>query len=94
MGNTTVWNQHFDLLEETIDQLHLWDNPKAIFNCDEPMIAMDIRSGTVVVSRKTKHAYSTRIFQIVKISNLTFLLHLPRQQTWQNFQKNEDFKML
>ena len=94
MGNTTVWNQHFDLLEETIDQLHLWDNPKAIFNCDESMIAMDIRSGTVVVSRKTKHVYSTRIFQIVKISNLTFLLHLPRQQTWQNFQKNEDFKML
>ena len=93
MGNTTVWNQHFDLLEETIDQLHLWDNPKAIFNCDESD-CYGYKMGTVVVSRKTKHAYSTRIFQIVKISNLTFLLHLPRQQTWQNFQKNEDFKML
>ena len=58
MGNTTVWKQHFDLLEETIDQLQLRDNPKAIFNCDESMIAMDRRSGTVVVSRKTKHTYS------------------------------------
>ena len=38
MGNTTVWKQHFDLLEETIDQLQLRDNPKAIFNCDESMI--------------------------------------------------------
>ena len=58
MGNTTVWKQHFDLLEETIDQLQLRDNPKAIFNYDESMIAMDRRSGTVVVSRKTKHTYS------------------------------------
>ena len=38
MGNTTVSKQHFDLLEETIDQLQLRDNPKAIFNCDESMI--------------------------------------------------------
>ena len=38
MGNTTVWKQHFNLLEETIDQLQLRDNPKAIFNCDESMI--------------------------------------------------------
>ena len=58
MGNTTVWKQYFDLLEETIDQLQLRDNPKAIFNCNESMIAMDRRSGTVVVSRKTKHTYS------------------------------------
>ena len=58
MGNTTVWKQHFDLLEETIDQLQLRDNPKAIFHCDESVIAMDRRSGTVVVSRKTKHTYS------------------------------------
>ena len=59
MGNTQQFGiKHFDLLEETIDRLHLRDNPKAIFNCDESMIAMDRRSGTVVVSRKTKHAYS------------------------------------
>ena len=48
MGNTTVWKQHFDLLEETVDQLQLRDNPKAISNCDESMIAMDRRSGTVL----------------------------------------------
>ena len=58
MGNTTVWKQYFDLLEETIDQRQLRENPKAIFNCDELMIAMYRRSGTVVVSRKTKHTYS------------------------------------
>ena len=44
MGNTTVWKQHFDFLEETIDQLQLRDKPQAIFNCDESMIAMDRRS--------------------------------------------------
>ena len=58
MGNTTVWKQHFDFLEETIDQLQLRDKPQAIFNCDESMIAMERRSGRVVVSRKTKHTYS------------------------------------
>ena len=58
IGNTTVWKQHFDFLEETIDKLQLRDNPKAIFNCNESMIAMDRRSGTVVVSRKTKNMYS------------------------------------
>ena len=58
MGNITVWKQHFDLLEETIDKLELRDNPKAIFNCNKSMIAMDKRLGTVVVSRKTKHTYS------------------------------------
>ena len=58
MGNTTVWKEHFDLLEETIDKLELGDNLKAIFNCNKLMIAMDKRSGTVAVSRKTKHTYS------------------------------------
>ena len=49
MGNVTVWKQHFDLLEEAIDKLELRDNPKAIFNCDKSMIAMDKRLGTVVI---------------------------------------------
>ena len=31
MGNTTVWKQHFDLLEETIDKLQLRNNPKTTF---------------------------------------------------------------
>ena len=44
MGNTTVWKEHFDLLEETIDKLELGDNLKAIFNCNKLMIAMDKRS--------------------------------------------------
>ena len=48
----------FYLLEETIDKLELRDNPQSIFNCDESMIAMDKRSGAVVVSRKTEHTYS------------------------------------
>ena len=43
MGNTTVWKQHFNFLEERIDKLELRGNPKAIFNCDESMIAMDRR---------------------------------------------------
>ena len=56
IGNVTVWKQHFNLLEETIDKLELRDNPKAIFNCDKSIIAMDKRSGTVV-SKKTKYTY-------------------------------------
>ena len=61
MGNTTVWNQHFDLLEETIDQLHLWDNPKAIFNCDESMIAMDIRWGQLLSQEDETCLFHTHI---------------------------------
>ena len=58
MGNTTVRKQYFNFLEERIDKLELRGNPKAIFNCDESMIAMDRRSRTVAVSRKTKNTYS------------------------------------
>ena len=54
----TVFNQHFDLLEETIDRLNLRNKPSSIFNCDEPMVAMDRRTGKVLVSRKTKQAYA------------------------------------
>ena len=58
MANMTVFNQHFDLLEETIDRLNLRNKPLSIFNCDEPMVAMDRRTGKVLVSRKTKQAYA------------------------------------
>ena len=54
MGNTTVWKQHFDLLEETIDKLQLRNNPKAIFNCDESMVVMDRRSGSCCVKENQK----------------------------------------
>ena len=44
----------FYLLEETIDKLELRDNPQSIFNCDKSMIAMDKRSGAVVVYSESK----------------------------------------
>ena len=56
MANMTVFKQHFDLLEETMDNLNLRNKPKSIFNCDESMVAMDRRTGKVVVSRNTKQA--------------------------------------
>ena len=57
MANMTVFKQHFDLLEETMDKLNLRNKPKSIFNCDKSMAAMDRRTGKVVVSRNTKQAY-------------------------------------
>ena len=56
MANMTVFKQHFDLLEETMDNVNLRNKPKSIFNCDESMVAMDRRTGKVVVSRNTKQA--------------------------------------
>ena len=58
MGNVTVWKQHFNLLEETIDKIGLRNNLKSMFNCHKSMVAINRQSGTVVVSRKTKHTYS------------------------------------
>ena len=58
MANITVYKQHFTLLEKIINDLELTKKPESIFNCDEPMVAMDRRTDKVVVSRKTKQAYS------------------------------------
>ena len=58
MANITVFNQHFDLLEKTVKELGLENKPASIFNCDESMVAMDRRTGKVVVSKRTKQAYS------------------------------------
>ena len=58
MANFTVYEQHFTLLEKIINDLELAKKPEHIFNCDESMVAMDRRTGKVVVSRKTKQAYS------------------------------------
>ena len=57
MANMTVFNQHFNLLEEVLEKLDLKNKPNSIFNCDESMVAMDRRTGKVVVSRNTKQAY-------------------------------------
>ena len=52
MANMTVSKQHFDLLEETMDWLNLRNKP-AIFNCNNSMIAMDRRTGKIVILAKT-----------------------------------------
>ena len=57
MANMTVFNQHFNLLEEVTEKLDLKNKPNSIFNCDESMVAMDRRTGKVVVSKNTKQAY-------------------------------------
>ena len=54
MASMTVFKQHFDLLEETIDRLNLRNKLSSIFNCDKWMIALDRRTGKVVVSKKKK----------------------------------------
>ena len=57
MANMTVFNQHFNLLEEVMAKLNLRNKPKSIFNCDKSMVAMHRRTRKVVVSRNTKQAY-------------------------------------
>ena len=57
-GQCNCVETHFSLLEET-DKIGLRNNPKATFNYNESMVAMNRQAGTVVVvSRKTKHKYS------------------------------------
>ena len=58
MANTSVWEQHFGLLQAAIDKLGLRDKPNATFNCNVSMSARDKKLGKVVVSRRTKHSYS------------------------------------
>ena len=58
MANMTVFNQHFDLLQETIGRLNLRNKLSSIFDCDESMVVMDRRTGKVVVSIKTKQAHA------------------------------------
>ena len=63
MANMMVFKQYLYLLEEkinrlTINRLNLRNKPSSIFNCNESMIAIDRRTGKVVISRKTKQAYA------------------------------------
>ena len=58
MANMIVFKQYLYLLEEKINRLNLRNKPSSIFNCNESMIAIDRRTGKVVISRKTKKAYA------------------------------------
>ena len=63
MANMMVFKQYLYLLEEkinrlTINRLNLRNKPSLIFNCNESMIAINRRTGKVVISRKTKEAYA------------------------------------
>ena len=58
MANTSVWEQHFGLLQAAIDKLGLRHMPNATFNCNVSMVARDKKLDKVVVSRRTKHSYS------------------------------------
>ena len=58
MALRTVFKQHFDLLEETIDmpttdRINLKNEPSSIFNCNE-----SIRTGKVIILRRKKQAYT------------------------------------
>ena len=63
MTNMTVFKQHFNLLGEkigrlTINKLNVRNKRSSISNCYESMIAMDKRTGRVVIPRKTKQDYA------------------------------------
>ena len=57
MANEQVMRQHFELLEETLEKMKIKDKPERIFNCDESGIPLDVRTGKVVVERRSKQAY-------------------------------------
>lgn len=57
--NMTVFKQHFNLLEEKIyrviiNKLNVRNKRSSISNCYESMIAMNKRTGKVVIPRKEK----------------------------------------
>ena len=58
MANEQVMRQHFELLEEALEKLKIKDKPERIFNCDESGISLDVRTGKVVVERRSKQAYA------------------------------------
>ena len=75
------------MLEETIDRLNLRNKPSSIFNCDESMATMDRKTEKVVVSHKTKQAYTNERLWISKFNSAPTYIStsLPTRSIWKRW---------
>ena len=75
------------MLEETIDRLNLRNKPSSIFNCDESMATMDRKTEKVVVSHKTKQAYTNERLWISKFNSAPTYIStsLPIRSIWKRW---------
>ena len=58
MNNQVVMDKLFKLLEDELESVDILDTPEHIFNADKTGIDLNARSGKVIVSTNSKHAYS------------------------------------
>ena len=61
MSNSNVMEQHFKLLEETLDELGIKDKPGQIFNCDETGWSGKEKSKQKVFGVKGQHCYQQSV---------------------------------
>ena len=55
-SDPVVINRYFDLLEKTLQDNDLLDNPSSIFNCDESGLPLEHCPSAVVTTKEQKHA--------------------------------------
>ena len=58
MNNKVVMDKSFKLLKDELESIDIIDKPEHIFNADKTGIDLNARSGKVIVSKNSKHAYS------------------------------------
>ena len=58
MNNQVVMAKFFKLLKDELESIDILDKPEHIFNADKTGIDLNARSGKVIVSKNSKHAYS------------------------------------
>ena len=57
-NNQVVMDKFFKLLKEELESIDILNKPEHIFNADKTGIDLNARSGKVIVSKNSKHAYS------------------------------------
>jgi hypothetical protein len=58
MGNNTIVDNFFEVLQQTLTSANLLDKPNFIYNCDETGVSLDFRHQMVVGSKKAKNIWS------------------------------------
>ena len=58
MNNQVVMDKFFKLLKDELESIDILDKLEHIFNADETGIDLNTRSGKVIVSKNSRHAYS------------------------------------
>ena len=65
-----VIENYFDLLEETLRQNGIWDQPTQLFNCDESGFSMDHKPGMLIGLKKERFLNRTTSGEKVQLTVL------------------------